>query len=582
MKNQRFRDMPLDEIVVPIHFVPDEAQMEEWLNSLCVFEPTLGAEKILQAICALDRDEIKTSLKIKLLHKIHQFFPILAQALQKSYLDSSLPLSDQETRNVELVVWIYMQLARSFRQCKLKYTTLGKEHQAGLLYLSLEALTQALLHISLSYKMPMHGFWGLCYELYARAEQANLTQIEITWDGRRDESIAKLFKQLLIFYLCDTQQFRSRDMLMLFEGLSHYSTAARILENYQPKWQLVVCVFNLNKDLPPQKINSSDARDDLSERFITTVRVANAMCQGLQQASPGHNALRSINHEVMHRALNVLGLARKRKFTRVFEKNEFDGLVGLSDLIDYLSLRSDLKAILPKPIQPKPPSKSANKKPKPQFNLVPVGEEIAHQMRGSLKQTFRQDLQHSKLFSYSESLPSDMEPVFQLPPAHFEVKPAPVLCRFEMQDSSVKGYGMLTKLPTSQLKVGDVIAIIPTQSGRIEVGLIRRINQMPEHYLRLGIEVIGFESELVYVSNPRNVAQGILAILLPGVKSLKQPDSLIFNSSLFKQGDTVDIRSKHGSQQYRMQRVVQMTLAATHIELSKIADPTAEQFIPLA
>ncbi len=226
MNNQRFRDLPIDKVILPLHFVPDEVQLEGWLTALFEVSPNQAAEKILQAIGAFEHGEMKTSLKIKLLLKVYQYVPAIVQELQKSYLDSSLPLNDGAMHDVELVVWIYMQLARGFRQCKLKYVTLGKEHQAGLLFISLEALTQAFLHMSLSYKMPMHGFWALCYELYARAELADLTHIEITWSGRKDKNIANVFKQLLIFYLCDTRQFRSRDMLMLFEGVSQYTAAA--------------------------------------------------------------------------------------------------------------------------------------------------------------------------------------------------------------------------------------------------------------------------------------------------------------------------------------------------------------------
>lgn len=566
---QRFRDLPLDNTIVPLHFVPDEVQLLDWLNALNALEPTSAAEKVLQVIGAFDQGDIKTSLKIKLLLTIYQYVPQLVKNIQKSYIDSSLPLSEQAAHDVELVVWIYMQLARGFRQCKLKYTVLGKEHQAGLLYISLEALNEALLHISLSYKTPMHGFWGLCYELYARAEQANLTHVEITWGGREDKNIAKIFKQLLIFHLCDTQQFRSRDMLMLFGCLGDFAGVARVLANYQTAWQSVVCVFNVNKDFPPQKINSSDPRDDLSERFITTVNVAKDMHQALQQQASGNNALRAINQEVMLRALNALGLARKRKYTRVFEKNALDGLVGLERLIEYLSDENTLRVIVPEaPRRPNVSAKSSVNQYEERFNLVPAGEELAHQRRDALKKVPQPNKQMDKLFKYADaastSFTQQKEPLTQAPTVH---KPEIELCKFEMQDSSAKGYGLITQLTSAQVRVGDLIAILASKSGRIEVGFIRRVNQMPKQYLHLGVEVIGFESELVFVSARQTPHQGCLAILLPGLKSLKQSDSLIFNSSLFKRGDEVVIRRMQGNQLYCLQRVVQMTLATSHIEL---------------
>ncbi|NOT85602.1 MAG: hypothetical protein HOP02_12680 [Methylococcaceae bacterium] len=575
MKNQRFRDLPATE-VIPLHFVEDEKQLDDWLNSLLALDTTLAAEKILQAISALEQADLKTSLKIKLLHKIHQFFPKIVNTLQKSYIDSSLPLSDQATHNVELVVWINMQLARALRQCKLKYVTLGKEQQAGLLYLSLDSLSQALLHISLSYKVPMPGFWAMCYELYARAEQANLTDITITLNVRNNESITRLFKHMLIFQLCDTQQFRCRDILMLFEYLSNASATAHILANYQPKWQAVVCMFNLNKDLPPQKINPTDAHDDLSERFITSVSVAKSMYDGLQKTTAlaeqpfSNNAIRSINHEALLRALNTLGLARKRKFTRVAEKTEFTGIVGLGSLIEYLQSKTDIGLISPEPIKAQADAKPLKSARKTQFDLIPIGEEVAHHMRDNAKQG--QNEQLTKLFSFGTEKSVPTQNFQRSQAAETPGKSVPLTCQFEMQDSSAKGYGLVVKLPTTQVKIGDIIAVITHKTERIEVGIVRRINQMPNQQLRLGVEVISFESELVFVSNPQQLTQGFWGILLPGLKTLKQADSLVYNSSLFKQGDIIHIKGAQNQVNYRLHKILQISAAATHMELLKCTE----------
>lgn len=561
MDNQRFRDLPIDEVIVPLQFVPNMVQLEEWLVALSTIEPSQAAVKVLQAMGAFEHGDIKPSLKIKLLLKIYEYLPPIVQKMQKSYVDSSLPLSHAAVKDVERVVWIYMQLARNLRQCQLKSPLLGREHRAVLVFLSLEALAHALLHVSLSYKLPMHGFWVLCYDLYVRAEQANLTYIDITWQGRKGQNIAGIFKQLLIFYLCDTRQFRSRDMLTLFDGLPVYSNDARILANYQPEWQSVVCVFNLNKDFPPHKIHTTEHRDDLSERFITTVNVAKNMRQILQQQVVGNNALRSINQEIMMRALSSLGLARKRKFTRVLEENAVDGLVGLKNLIDYLSLTSDLSAIMPAIQPPKTNINKAKKQATTQFNLIPVGEELAYQAVDTAKQQMQKSQSFDKLFNYSDEKSALNANVTR-----------PNLCQFEMRDSSVKGYGVMTQISDVQVKVGDIIAIMTAKAGRIEVGLVRRINQMPNQYLHLGIEVLGFDAELVYVSHTQKPAEGCLAILLLGVKSLKQADGLLFNSSLFVQGDEIEVRSKFGRQRFSLHRLLQMTLAATHIELLPLGD----------
>ena len=52
----------------------------------------------------------------------------------------------------------------------------------------------------------------------------------------------------------------------------------------------------------------------------------------------------------------------------------------------------------------------------------------------------------------------------------------------------------------------------------MEIGVIRRIVQLTEHKLQLGIKLLALESEVAYISLPNHDSIYAWAIFLPGIK----------------------------------------------------------------
>lgn len=574
MENVRFKEVPvLNALTLP--FVAKDKHLEEWLRSLANFPDEVAAEKILYACQAIGQIEGKADSQLRLLQKLLQNFHTLVEPLQKIYLDASQPLDERAMRHVELVVWNYIQPARMIlaivRQHQLKLT---KEQYVLALYLGMEALNYAQLHIALSYRLPMAGFWTLCYQIYRYAEQANLLSVEVnrreysSVDTLRDESgsIEKSFKQLLLFNLSDTRQFRCRDMLMVFHYLTGFSMSSGILSGYQPAWQQGVCVFNLNLDQPPQRIFEPATGVEPLERFIAPIAVAKSMYETLQQNSK--SALHRLNYDVLLRAINTLGLGRKRKFKRISEHSECTGIIGLKDVISFLQSKVELnitpESVGPKLDQPKPIGIWQTR----EFDLVAAGDEVINNLRQAYRKDIQQETAFGKLLKFGAEAAENRQNL------HFSLTATPVshdeahLSTFEVQDTSAKGYGLVTKLPNVNAKIGDVLGIIKENSLNVELGLIRRISQIPAQRLGLGVEMIGFKAELALVSYADEPpAEMIWAMFLPGVDAIKQPDSLVYSSSLLKLGAVVTIQRQNQKQQYQLQKILQVTSAVVHMEL---------------
>lgn len=140
--------------------------------------------------------------------------------------------------------------------------------------------------------------------------------------------------------------------------------------------------------------------------------------------------------------------------------------------------------------------------------------------------------------------------------------------KFNIIDSSIKGYKIIfdTKVNQSTVQIGDIIAI--ANNNTQEIGIICRISQLTGHKLELGIKLLALESELSYISLPNHDSIYAWAIFLPGIKALDSADSLLFNDSKFQPSEFVNLhRANIEPVACRLNKLLHLSSAATHIEL---------------
>lgn len=561
MENARFKSLPpITETTLP--FAGDEKQLAAWLDSLALLPPTTAATHLLNAIQNLNLLDIKAETKLKLLARIHHSFPTLHEQLLKTYFDSSFPFAANAKRNVELVTWNYLALAQTCWLILRQHPGLSKSMQVLSIQLAFNSLTHALFHISLSYHVPSPGFWQLSYQLYLYAEAAEFLNLNhpslnlVHADTPADKQcIATQFKLLLTFQLCDTQQFRARELLIIFNQLAAFAHEAVILSHYQTEWQQGVCVFQLQQDQAPHKIMTDTARTDPHERFISCIMVARQTYAFLQQKRE-NSTLNVMYHEALIKALNTLGLGRKRKFMRVNEVKDAQGLIGFNAVIEFLRAED---GTWKQHHQPATPDWLAKANPaKAELDLIPVGEEIAFQMHAKFSQPKQQNTSLGKIFAIT----GDNAVTMSEEKVEFE--------HFSILDSSVKGYKLMANATTTDIRIGDIVGLA-TQNNtlqKLDICLIRRISQLPYQGVQIGVEVMGFASKLVWVTKPLQANAGVWAIFLPAIPAIKQPESLIFNGTGLKNQDIVNIQFQENSQRYKLEKVLLINPALTIMQLA--------------
>lgn len=566
MEKLRFRSVPsVAHYEVP--FALNERALADWLHGLAVKQNYHAGKEVFCVLQALIRMHISPQQHLKFLTEISAFLEELAGQLEKNYLDASFPLELEAQAQVDIVTFAYATLAKNYALAgeELIVRTGRSPDIALALMLALEAAGKALLHISQVYMQPYEGFWLFCHQIYLLAEENGLLNLEINSGKGQGKTIDAAYKQVLLFDLADSSQFRPREMKAIYHFLNKFSVQAKIFLEHAQERVTALCLFNLNQDQPPKALRTQHEGKDAADRYVSVLAAKN-LYQFLQHGLPGHGATKAINRELLARLVKSLAMAQKRRHNRVVEQGAGVGLLGFNNVIGFLYKRDFAERNNLLPVQQRD-TRIAGHWQVPNLDLVPEGSEWMHQMETHYRKKTAENSPINKILKLSRELPSDAgvwktsgigknKFVDDIPTGEFEIL-----------NSSAHGFRISWKSDELKVKIGDIFAMPSVRGDRLEIGLIRRIAGHTQEAVQLAIEVIGFESELIGLVRQGRIEKECWAILLPGIRALKQADSVVLNAGNYSEGDFITLRRGRQEIECRLHKLINSTSAVTHMEL---------------
>lgn len=542
MNNSKFRAIPKTDDF-KITFKLEEKELLDWLRQLTRIESRQACIETLHLIQFLNQARLSAAKHHLFLKVIHSYLKQFIGNMEGVCWDAKFPLSNEEIEYAELVTWNYLALGESFF---IAAEQAAKDNEELLsLAFAFEMLGEAQLHIAAIYALPNDGFWSLVYKVFALAEKNELLDVEINEVEMKHTSLKKLFKKILIFQLCDNTQFRPRDMRTIFEFLERVcgkSSIHQSVDDINPQgWY----VFDLNKDEPPQ-LSKKWITIAEGNRYFSAIPVAHAFYQLIKEGKAWVKSEKAVNDSLFRRVVKTLGVEHKRKYTRLKDSHNVYGVIGFENITRFLYHNSNTSVALA-------------------LQQIENATDFSYQELKLLisrqkLETMKRDEDYKNYFHDQEYL---IDANIHIP------KPEVAINKIAVFDSSAKGYSVSWDDDTAKVKIGDIFGIISEDKKRLEIMAIRRVSLGLNHIFRFGVEIIGFESETVYVSKLDNFNEGVWGIFIPGIKPLKQPDTLIYSASRFNIGDTVYIH-KGENELINCQIAAQLYATSTisHIEIS--------------
>jgi hypothetical protein len=410
---------------------------------------------------------------------------------------------------------------------------------------ALQLIRQAQLHIAAVYRIPSDGFWQLIYKIVIKAEKEKLLDIVIHKNEFKNMTLNALFKQILIFHVCNTNQFRPKELRTIFKFLPDVCQSVDILESLkQEKNGLLsylsflsktktidyekdddLFFIDLNSDNPPKAIKRMTNNISNNLRYFSPVSVANAI---IDQVNHDKSEItKNINDAILQRIIKTLGQGQKRKFNRKNKTYTVPGVIGFENIIKFLRKEASDSVI---------------------------------------DETIEQNHKKLTIFSLEDNI-KDTSDVVQIVPIR----------EITIFDSSISGYLLTWNELDVKTKVGDIFGIVPFDNAKcLELSLIRRIiTSSHDDEFKFGVEIIGHATEVVYASYPSNKESGDWSILIPSDDALKQPATLIYPLNFFKIGDEIWIYKSKDILSYLLTKELNSGASVTHAELQCLADKTA-------
>jgi len=344
-------------------------------------------------------------------------------------------------------------------------------------------------------------------------------------------------------------------MKTIFSFLGKYTNQVNIELSVKESRKKGVFVFDFTQDLAPVTLAGLDGFVAISStRYIAPIALAKKIFEEIQQEKNEQGVIKSISQELFMRLIKTLGMAQKRQFNRRQEKGRSEGIIGLDYLTRFLRNNNGEKNV-----------KEENKDE--ELELVSRKEEHSHLLQSRFKKQMEGNEQLQNILKVSAEMDHGEGVWGSVPEETNFVLNDVNGSEFSLINSSVKGYAIGWNSVDDKAKLGDVFGVISSNLERLEIAIVRRISQLDNLSVQLGLEVISFESEAVLVTRGNEKGQGKWCLLLPAVKALKQAESMVFNAGDYAVNEFIFLEQDKQKQKYRVAKILNSTASITQVEL---------------
>ena len=519
-------DLPRREKPRTLSFNTSTPAIQAWVDDLPLLNTMKTLELVNGALDQINRLDIPPQQRQEALELLSTSVICVADALKKGVLGKQLPLPASSLQQAQLVTELCNRMACGYRI--VVDDTGTSEAQRSLLCTAIHRAIRYLSEILLTnyqiYVAQPAGLWGVIHALFGLADELRLATLPVTDNtlpAAASSSIETIYKQCLLLSLACPYRMRQNEIHYIYNGLLAWATASR-LNHVNHTQKLGLFAVNLRSDLPPAYRALHDAPQAGDNwRILDTSEMAHRMQQAISgEAGNTGKATGLGDAQTMQRLMLAWGMMPKRKFSRYRQDASVRLVMGLNSihhLVAPAAVKEDDK-------------------------LNGITETIHdHQ--------YLQDPTFEKTTSISTAtqgrVPGKDKSQEELlrgayAAAGSSLNPAEL---WKMENMSASGFCMLwDSASASSAQVGELVAILSQHENNkndSQLGVIRWMKFTPRHGLELGIQLLSPGATAVWASlcdddvHSGNKLQGIL---LPEIKAINQPASLLLPSLPFRAG----------------------------------------------
>ncbi len=514
------------------------AETERWLTGLPFLNIADTSHLIANALSELNRTRLGETQRFKLLELYRAPVRHITRELQKNYLGLSLPLPERSRLIAQQARQIQIEMAYGYKRVTLDASRadLNRATEKAALAVPIQRairyLTEVLVKSYELYTPVPVGCWREIHDLYGLAETLGITELPVADplnEATVQSSVAHVYKQAVLIALCDPYHLPVRLLEKVQDYLDSQASLARLLPPSSPSRPNCEYLIYLDDDRA-NFTPGADRKNIQPERLrvLNTVELARTIHTQLksleQELAPSVGGLpHSELRDMLRRLIIAWGVNPKRSFTRsAVPGAPFHLAIGIDAVAYFLNGAQD-------------------------FILS------TQEMGPQPQRTQLSSMDDQRYLNY----------------------PRPELMTWEVLNESAGGLALRERsVPKESLRVGEIIAVKPAGEGtHWNIAVIRWMKSAGAGGIDLGAQRLAPSAEAVAVKpeGGEGKEEGFVpALVLPEVKPIRQPPTVIARRGLFKPGRVLVLDDGYRARRVLATRLVELTSSFEQFQFKSI------------
>lgn len=522
-----------------------------WVSHLPMADAGEAARELYQSLYTLNRLELPVQERQELMEIYEQPVQTVIDGLAHHFYPPILPLNEKKRQLAKFIRQLRQEMANGF---KLVIRDVSESRRLwGKKKLKITAVESAvrylgeILHSCYQVYVPTPPtVWRELNVLYRFSEDNEWFGDQVLGPGLQSSSpVYQRFLQVVLLGLCNPYQLPEREWIYVAQFLNKWSYLAGISDELYIQDKNSQFLIDLNADSPPLPYpKTNDLLDGRRYRRLDTSELARKVEELLSRLEDGVAArdldigidcLDSACKEVLKRMRRFWGAAARRQHSRKKKKGRCFVVAGINALHFFASGQKPFVAPVSENMQR---GSSVVRGGKSTFAVSVAPEDKPMDTDAVFIDLDRSELEPAPVSS-TEQLADSMLPADEI----YRVE------SWQLGDESAGGMSLSTGQSVSQhLRVGEILGVRdPAEDAPWQVVVVRWVKSQASGNVETGVEFIAPSVRPVAtrsLRNPDSVYQQ--SLLVPAIKSLKQPASLLMPAGTYEANQTFMLADEEG------------------------------------
>ncbi len=561
--------------------------VNRWLESLPIANVSDSSKRLYQMLLDCNKSALDDDERYKILLALNPSVQLVLKSLSKHFTGHTLNLSEKQKKIAALVQAIHTEMAIGFKTIIENQAASPSLFQKGMLhaslFMALEYLSLTVVRCYQVYTEVPARLWKEINTIYRFALEGKLHQKACQMEGfSQEHNIEEIYKKISLLSIANPYQLRQQEIEVVFNGLQKYIAHCELELSNRFDNRYVV---DLNQHYPPMHQALAKCRPSRFTFAFNLDSVVHELQQNLKdnRIQTNHDVtIGGLSVRLIRHLLKSWGHLSSRNFARTPCDGHIKVSVGLAATFQILSddgeevaqesTLADYQGSLQNAtiIEDSSTAAMLEKFGNQSFYNEPTGDDV-----------------WAKLYRPKQAVPETQEidyaNQFGKTPLNQQLHQY-ALVEADILNISPGGYCIsLEGQPPANTQTGEVIGLVETEANGDEnwhIGVIRWIKRSKQQAgVQLGVQLIApgakpVQSQLKHGKTNGQVFQN--ALLLPELKGIGQPATLVTNPVLFSPKQKITIMDGEEVFEARLTKLVSSSQGYRQFYFEKVQSSGAQ------